>query len=221
MLRTDVIRVETEMERNTLNFICSFVREGTAGIVIQHCDDRMCDVQALLKKGQLKVVHRYENAISLLPTPEGWTISRGAYSIPRIPRFEGELEEGLVAILGLDERVGTSPNIRKQKNNARLKQNDPAPSAILRRTPWVARLRLDQTKLVRAFVSYKKDYTGASRRGDHVKRWYTLPEGVYEVHEILSMQRSRRYFVRSVAGQFIELPREEVVQWLAPSASVA
>jgi hypothetical protein len=118
-------------------------------------------------------------------------------------------------MLGLFERMGSDPGIR------RFKSYNPGAHglgirATVRRTPWVAEItgRDERYGLERDFLDYRKDYAEASRRGDFVKRWFVLPPGIYEIHEVLSVRRHRRYFVRSVHGVLTEITREEVERWL-------
>jgi len=84
---------------------------------------------------------------------------------------------------------------------------------------WVAEVRGpdSQYKWQRRFLRGKKDYTRANSVGSRgVYVCYILESGlVYEVKERVSWGRSRRYFCRvSEGGEVIEIPEDEVTQWL-------
>lgn len=118
-------------------------------------------------------------------------------------------------MLGLFERMGQDPELRRFKS-CNPGAHGLGVRATIRRVPWVAKItdRDQRYGLAREFTDYRKDYAEASRRGDFVKRWYVLPPGIYEVHEVLSVRRHRRYFVRSAEGTITEISREEVETWL-------
>lgn len=92
--------------------------------------------------------------------------------------------------------------------------------------PWVARItgRDARFGLRREFVRGVKDYSRANSVGSRgVYRYFFLASGVYEVNELQSWSRSRRYFLRVGAdGGKTEITREEVDAWLnADSASAS
>lgn len=85
------------------------------------------------------------------------------------------------------------------------------------RRPWVARITgLDSRYgLAREFVRGTRDYSEANSVGSRgLYLYYALADGIYEVRELISWQRDRRYFVRSEAGDIIEISRDDVDAWL-------
>ncbi len=90
------------------------------------------------------------------------------------------------------------------------------------RRPWVARITgLDSRHgLAREFLRPLKDYRDANSTGSRgVWLTFVLRAGaLYEVHELLSWQRDRRYFCHVEAGKLVELTREQVLAQLAVGA---
>jgi hypothetical protein len=85
-------------------------------------------------------------------------------------------------------------------------------------SPWVARLvsRHPRRGFDREFLRGNRDYleaNGCGSRGIYI--YYLLPEGVYEVHELVNWSKNWRYFVRSVAGKIVEIDGDEVDRWLS------
>lgn len=113
-------------------------------------------------------------------------------------------------MLGLYERFGTHPSFRAQSRGVYAGFPEPRPTVWCR--PWVARImgRCSRFGFQREFVPYRKDYLETTRSGDLVKRWYVLSPGLYEVREVLSLRRERRYFLKSAGGTLAEITREEV-----------
>lgn len=121
---------------------------------------------------------------------------------------------GLITMLGLYERSGTHPGFRHTRRGVYTGIVEPRPTIWCK--PWVAKItgRDLRGRLLREFLLYRKDYLETTRSGDLVKRWYVLAPGVYEVKEVLSLRRDRRYFVRSAEGISSEITRKEVETWL-------
>lgn len=97
---------------------------------------------------------------------------------------------------------------------------DPAGQAarwgLGRQKPWVARVTgVGDGHLRRTLLPYRKDYALANSRGSRgVYYHFELHTGIYEVLEIVSWRRERRYFLavdEHVAG---EVSREEVMETL-------
>ena len=82
------------------------------------------------------------------------------------------------------------------------------------RRPWCARLLgLDATYVYqREFLRPRRDYTEANSKGSRgIYLYFNLYEGeVYEVHELVSWSRDRRYFASASAGKVFELDEVEV-----------
>lgn len=90
------------------------------------------------------------------------------------------------------------------------------------RVPWVARITGRDPKygLARDFLRGRKDYADSNSIGSRgVYLYFTLADGVYEVRELKSWRRERRYFCRASGGELNELSREEVDAWLAANTS--
>lgn len=90
------------------------------------------------------------------------------------------------------------------------------------RRPWVARITGldDRHGLAREFERGLRDYRQADSTGSRGV-WLTFvlrPGTVYEVHELVSWQRERRYFCRVEAGRVVEITREAVLARLASGA---
>lgn len=83
------------------------------------------------------------------------------------------------------------------------------------RRPWVAEITgLDpQYRYKRAFLSGQKDYSEANSIGSRgVYVYYHLEPGrVYEVNELVTWTRTRRYFCRVEHGRIVEMGREEAL----------
>ena len=86
------------------------------------------------------------------------------------------------------------------------------------RRPWVAQItgRDAQHGLARTFLKHLKDYKDANGNGSRgIFLTYVLRDGfLYEVRELLSWSRERRYFCRVAAGQIVEMTTEEVARYL-------
>lgn len=84
------------------------------------------------------------------------------------------------------------------------------------RKPWVARIvGLDpKFGLARQFVKGEKCYLEANAVGSRgVFMHYELENGIYDVHDLVSWSRSRRYFLRVAGESSVEIEREEVMSW--------
>jgi len=84
------------------------------------------------------------------------------------------------------------------------------------RVPWIARILGPDPKygLRRDFVRGDKWFGEASANWNRgVYLHYDLANGIYEVHELLSWQRSRRYFIRVNGDDSTEMAKEEVLKW--------
>lgn len=92
------------------------------------------------------------------------------------------------------------------------------------RRPWVARIAgVNQNgKLIRKFVEPNKDYRDAKKSGDRgVYCTFVLRAGnVYEVHELLTWAKRRRYFCFvDSTGDLQEITLEEAVMKLSSSSA--
>ncbi len=87
--------------------------------------------------------------------------------------------------------------------------------------PWVARIigrNLDTGQLLREFMRGQIDYSRTNSTGSRgVRLYFALDDGVYEINARETWQHTRRYFVRVTDGQYQEIAREEVLEWLANS----
>ncbi len=84
------------------------------------------------------------------------------------------------------------------------------------RVPWVAKIlgRDPKYGLGREFVHGNKWFGEASANWNRgVYLHYDLGDGIYEVHELVSWRRSRRYFIRVHGDDSTEMTKEDVVQW--------
>jgi hypothetical protein len=84
------------------------------------------------------------------------------------------------------------------------------------RVPWVARILGPDPKygLRREFVKGDKWFGEASSNWNRgVYLHYDLGDGIYEVHELVSWTRSRRYFVCVAADKSTEMTKDEVLKW--------
>lgn len=90
--------------------------------------------------------------------------------------------------------------------------------------PWVARIegRDRRHGLARSFLDGRTDYRDANGHGSRgVFLTYVLYEGhVYEVHELQSWTRTRRYFCRVERGKIVEMAPAEVAARLDVDAAV-
>lgn len=86
------------------------------------------------------------------------------------------------------------------------------------RRPWVARITgiSPDGKLEREFIEGQKDFSEANGIGSRgVYYYYHLrPGDVYEVQEILSWTKERRYFCRVEGGRVVEISRIEATSAL-------
>lgn len=121
-------------------------------------------------------------------------------------------------MLGLEERRGTDP--AKARERAQLSRRGCHAAAAriqtqVIRKPWVARIRgVGPDGMIREFVDHMRDYRDASASGKRgVKLFFILRNGFYEVREVLSMTRDRRYFVEVRAGEIAEVDRAVVDRW--------
>jgi hypothetical protein len=123
----------------------------------------------------------------------------------------------MIAILGLEERrSGRLGNLRAQNDTALRVKKAMGQHVVAHYKPWVARITgISYTgSLCREFVQGTRDYRDSTSSGySGVKLFFVLHPGYYEVREIVSLSKERRYFVKSEAGAAIEVDREEVVQW--------
>lgn len=123
----------------------------------------------------------------------------------------------MIAIIGLEERrSGYLGNLRAQ-NDANLRVDKAMGKRVIAHyKPWVAKIvgMSHNGNLCREFVQGTRDYReGTSSGFSGVKLFFVLHPGYYEVREILSLSKERRYFVKSEAGAVVEVDREEVFQW--------
>ncbi len=85
------------------------------------------------------------------------------------------------------------------------------------RQPWCARLTQYDAitdRFNREFIASQKDYSNANRTGSRgVSRYYWLESGsVYEIHQLTSWKRSRRWFAAvSDTGDVVEIKREDAI----------
>jgi len=83
--------------------------------------------------------------------------------------------------------------------------------------PWCARITgADPTYgLAREFLKPNKGYLDANRNGSSgIYLYFNLAPGIYEVQEMLAWNLTRRYFLRSEAGQCQEISLQEMDIWL-------
>lgn len=99
-------------------------------------------------------------------------------------------------------------------------------AALLRppyRQPWVAEITGTDPRFgfARKFLSGRKDYSEANSIGSRgVHLYYELTPGVYEVNDLVSWSRTRRYFCRvGEDGSRQEIPEAEVRRCLEQSAN--
>jgi len=123
--------------------------------------------------------------------------------------------EGIADHLGdLNIQIRRRPEIRAR-----------VPARFMRYTygppwrPWVARIvGVDDTgRIQREFLRGKKDFSAALGMGARgVYYYYHLRPGhVYEVRELMSWTKDRRYFCRVENGAIIEMSREEALSCLS------
>lgn len=83
--------------------------------------------------------------------------------------------------------------------------------------PWVARLiGLDvQHGFAREFLRGQIDYSQSNSVGSRgIYLYFALKDGVYEVNERTSWTKVRRYFILVDGAEYVEVAKEEVLQWL-------
>lgn len=90
------------------------------------------------------------------------------------------------------------------------------------RRPWVAEILAHRGGrwYERQFLDGQKDYSEANSIGSRgVYLYFHLREGrIYEVHELQSWRRSRRYFCTVSGGDVVEMSADEVQAALAERA---
>lgn len=123
----------------------------------------------------------------------------------------------MIALLGL-EAIGDDARERLAVAFAQRRYQDAGRYLALPGRPWVARItgRDGRFGLARSFLRPQRDYSRAEGSGTRgIVLWYDLVEGeVYEVHELVSWTRDRRYFCRAEHGKVVEITREEVERCL-------
>ena len=136
------------------------------------------------------------------------------------------MSPGLIAILRL-ESIGDNYRAVARGFDSAIRRMRSIPHAHRLRvidmaSPWVARIvgRDKRYKLARQFLRGLRDYREANKSGSRgVHLYYILPHGIYEVHELLSWQKERTYFVRSHGGKLTEITDLEVDAWLSTQSS--
>ncbi len=82
--------------------------------------------------------------------------------------------------------------------------------------PWVSRL----TPRGCQYVKPLRDYSLAKPNGSRgVFQYYHLDNGVYEVSERTDWQRTMHYYILAADGDYREISREEVREWLKNASS--
>lgn len=82
--------------------------------------------------------------------------------------------------------------------------------------PWVARILGRDAKygLRREFIRGDKWFGEASANWNRgVYLHYDLDDAIYEVHQLVSWKRSRRYFISVVGDLSTEIEKEAVIAW--------
>lgn len=85
-----------------------------------------------------------------------------------------------------------------------------------KRQPWVARIvgTCKRFGLSREFIRGEKDYTESNTVGSRgVYLHYHLADGIYEINDLESWGRSRRYFLLVIGGSSREITKEEALEW--------
>lgn len=129
---------------------------------------------------------------------------------------------GMLASLRL-EAIGDNyrPLARVFRSAVRFVHRAPrahAAQILDHRQPWVARIRglCPRHGYDREFLTPRRDYSESNASGSRgIYLYFLLPEGIYEVHELLNWTKTRRYFVRSEAGEVAEISADEVPHQLA------
>ena len=127
----------------------------------------------------------------------------------------------MIAILGLEaigDNIRNCPATeRAALGRGRATREVRQHLLLEQRRPWVARVTGSHLRMEREFLQAKKDYTKANGQGSRgVYLYYTLREGErYDVHELVSWGRVRRYFARAEMGAVVEVSREEMDTWLS------
>ena len=83
------------------------------------------------------------------------------------------------------------------------------------RRPWVARITGYNSRfgLHREFLTGQRDYTRANGPGSRgIFLYYFLDDGLYEVNELVTWSRTRRYFLRVERGQAEEITTQEAAE---------
>lgn len=84
--------------------------------------------------------------------------------------------------------------------------------------PWVAQIvgLCPQYEFRREFHRPNRDYTDANKLGSRGVWWYyQLPDGLYEIKQLLSYRESRRFFARVENLKLVEIDKREVLECLA------
>lgn len=84
--------------------------------------------------------------------------------------------------------------------------------------PWVAKIvgLCPKYEFSREFAEGSKDYRDANKRGSRGVWWYyQLPPGLYEIKELLTYERSRRFFASVDNLVMTEIDKPEVLRCLA------
>lgn len=123
----------------------------------------------------------------------------------------------MIAIIGLEERrSGYLGNLKAQNDNLLRVERAMGKRVVAHYKPWVARITgvSCNGNLCREFIQGTRDYRNGTSSGfSGVKLFFVLHPGYYEVREIVSLSKERRYFVKSDGGSTFEVDREEVLQW--------
>lgn len=85
--------------------------------------------------------------------------------------------------------------------------------------PWVAKINglHQQFGFDRQFLTGMRDWSLARADGMRgVYEYYALPPGIYEVNECIELGCARRYFIRVIDEQMIEITREEAIAHFQP-----
>lgn len=120
--------------------------------------------------------------------------------------------------------MSTRPLRHVLKNMGRIPREQREAVLTPSRRPWVAQItgRDARHGLARTFLEHLKDYRDANGTGSRgVFLTYVLRDGfLYEVRELLSWNRERRYFCRVEDGKIVEMTVDEVAARLAEDATV-
>jgi hypothetical protein len=89
--------------------------------------------------------------------------------------------------------------------------------------PWVAHIvgRTSRGGLDRRFLEGLRDYRDANGTGSRgvMLTFILYPQRLYEVNELQSWKRMRRFFCEAVDGKIVELPVDDVARRLTMDAS--